>query len=108
MFSSYNNILTFQIFMNQGMYFLVSTILKLFHRFRERSNVRLIHSLKYIVLFYVLMPLYFESSKVVKKTNNCNHIRHRFATKTTHVRAYLPTNIKAVLSCITCRTKPGF
>lgn len=68
MFSSYKNILTFQIFMNQGMYILVSTILKLFHRFRERSNVRLIHSLKYIVLFYVLMPLYFESSKVVKKT----------------------------------------
>lgn len=67
MFSSYKNILTFQILLNQGMYFLVSTILKLFYRFRERSNVRLIHSLKYIVLFYVLMPLYFESSKVVKK-----------------------------------------
>lgn len=49
------------------MYFLVFIILKLFYRFWERSNVRLIYFLKYIVLFYVLMLLYFESLKVVKK-----------------------------------------
>lgn len=49
------------------MYFLVFIILKLFYRFWERSNVRLIYFLKYIVLFYVLMLLYFGSLKVVKK-----------------------------------------
>lgn len=75
------------------MYFLVFIILKLFYRFWERSNVRLIYFLKYIVLFYVLMLLYFESLKVVKKINNCNYIWYRFVIKRIYVRVYLLINI---------------
>lgn len=71
MFSSYKNILTFQIFMNQGMYFFFGLYnIEAISQIPEKKQCQVyslfeVHCL--ILCISGFMPLYFESSEVVKK-----------------------------------------